>query len=85
LRDEREVSILQFLVSIKESGMGLALWRATKKLWRLRMLVSLVTATLVVAVSGLPPAVSLAIAFVGVVAIAVVEHRSDVPASTINL
>jgi hypothetical protein len=49
------------------------------------MLVAIATATLVVSVSGFPPAVSLAIAFVGVVAIAAVEHRNHVPASTINL
>ena len=50
------------------------------------MLVAIATATIIVSVSGLPPAVSLAIAFVGVVAIAVVEHRTThVPASTINL
>jgi hypothetical protein len=65
--------------------MGLVLWRATKKLWRPRMLVAIATATIVVSVSGLPPAVSLAIAFVGVLAIAVVEHRTHVPGSTINL
>lgn len=72
-------------VALFTGGMGLALWRATKKLWRLRMLVAIATATIVVSVSGLPPAVSLAIAFVGVATIAVVEHRTHVPASTINL
>jgi low temperature requirement protein LtrA len=72
-------------VALFTGGMGLALWRATKKLSRLRMLIAMATATLVVSVSGLPPAVSLAIAFVGVVAIAAVEHRNHVPASTINL
>ncbi len=72
-------------VALFTGGMGLALWRATKKLWRPRMLVAIATATIIVSVSGLPPAVSLAIAFVGVVAIAVVEHRIHVPASTINL
>jgi hypothetical protein len=72
-------------VALFTGGMGLALWRATKKLRRLRMIIAIATATIIVSVSGLPPAFNLAIAFVGLVAIALVEHRSDVPASTINL
>ena len=57
-------------------GMALALWRATRHLLLPRVLIALVTAVLVVVVSGVAPAFSLAIVLVGVVAIAIIEQRS---------
>ena len=72
-------------VSLFTGGMGLALWRSTKKLPRLRTLVTLATAIVIVAAAGVPPAASLAIALVGVATLAVSEQRSRGPASATNL
>lgn len=66
-------------------GMALAMWRAMRKLPLFRVFVAVATGIGVVAAAGIPPALPVAIAFVGVTTIAVAEHRTDVPASTINL
>jgi low temperature requirement protein LtrA len=57
-------------------GMAGAMWRATcGRLWP-RVLIVSITAALVVALSGVPATVSLAVALAGVVTIAAAEQRS---------
>ncbi len=53
--------------------MGVALWAATKESQAPRLLVSLATAGAIVASSGMPAALTLAIAFAGTVVVAVIE------------
>jgi low temperature requirement protein LtrA len=55
-------------------GMALATWRATRRLMVPRVLVILITAVAVVAVAGVAPAVTLGIAFLGVVTVAATEQ-----------
>lgn len=58
-------------------GMAAAMWRATCGRLVPRVLIVTVTGLLVVVVGGVPPLASLAIAFAGVAAIALIEHRAD--------
>ena len=66
-------------------GMALSMWRATGQLPLVRVLVALATGISATGVAGVPPALSLAIAFVGVATIAVTEHRTGLSASTIDV
>lgn len=60
-------------------GMAAAVWRATGRLLWPRIVLTSATTALIVAVTGLPPLLSLAIAFVGVAVIAAVEQRAGSP------
>jgi low temperature requirement protein LtrA len=62
-------------VGLFVGGMALALWRGTGRLPLARLAVALVTGSVLVAVSGVPPTVSLAIAFFGVALLAAFEQR----------
>jgi low temperature requirement protein LtrA len=57
-------------------GVGAALARTTGRLPLPRTLIALLTAAAIVVIAGVAPTLSLAIAFVGVVAVAVIEERS---------
>jgi len=63
-------------VALFTGVMGLALWRATGKAPILRLLVAGGTAVAVGAAAGVAPVFVLAIAFVGVVVLAIAEQRS---------
>ncbi len=56
-------------------GMVVAMWRATHGWMLPRLIISVVTAGLVLAVSDINPAITLAIALAGIVLIAVIEQR----------
>ncbi len=58
-------------------GMALALWRATGRLPLSRVLLSVGTAIAIVTVAGYPAPVSLAIAFIGIVAVATREQNAE--------
>ncbi len=60
-------------------GMALATWRAIRRLLLPRVILTAVTALTVVAVTGVPALFTLAIALVGIIAIAVLEHRTNSP------
>jgi low temperature requirement protein LtrA len=64
-------------------GMAAAMWRATCGRLVPRAIIISITAGLVVGAGGVPPLVSLAVAFLGVAAIALVEHRQTVNGSTV--
>jgi len=57
-------------------GMVMAIWRATHRLLLPRLILTIGTATLIVAVTGVVPALTLAIAFAGIVIIVAVEQRA---------
>ncbi len=57
-------------------GMALALWRATRRMLLPRVIVTLVTAGAVVALTGSSPALSMAAALAGILAIVVIEQRA---------
>lgn len=62
-------------------GMAMAMWRATHRLLLPRLILTVATAIAVVAVAGVAPLITLAIAFAGIVAIAALEQRAgDSPA-----
>jgi hypothetical protein len=63
-------------VTLFTGVMGLALWRATGKVPILRLIVAGGTAVIVGAAAGVDPVFVLAIAFAGVVVLAVAEQRS---------
>ena len=69
-------------VGLFSGGMALILWRATGRLPRARMALAVVTAVAVIAISGVSPLLTLAIALVGMVLLAAVDHRSNVNAET---
>jgi low temperature requirement protein LtrA len=58
-------------------GMALAIRRATGRLLLPRAAIIATTAVAVVALPGIPPAVTLALAFLGVAAVGALEQRSD--------
>ena len=58
-------------------SMAAAIWRATGKLLGARVILTLLTALAVIAVTGVSPFVSLATAFIGVVLIAILEQRES--------
>jgi low temperature requirement protein LtrA len=62
-------------------GMAVAIWRATRRVLRPRVVLILVTAAAVVVASGISGQLSLAIAFAGVLVIVVIEQRSRVLAA----
>jgi len=66
-------------------GMSLVLWRATGRLPVVRLLLTAATAVAVVAVGGIHPALTLAIAFGGAAILATVEHRGRVPVATLDI
>ena len=63
-------------------GMAAALWRGTGRLKTARVLVTAATAGTLTVVSGVHPAISLSIAFVGVALLAGREHREHVAGVT---
>ena len=63
--------------------MSLALWRATGKIPGARLILALVTGAVIVATSGVQPAVTLGIAFAGSVLIGIVEHRRHAGEETV--
>lgn len=58
------------------AGMAVAIWRATRHLLLFRVIFIAGTAVTIAAVTGVAALVTLAIAFVGIVVIAVAEHRA---------
>ena len=60
-------------------GMAVAVWRATRRLLLPRLILILGTAGLVMAVTGIAPLWTLAIALLGVVIIAALEQRAKAP------
>jgi low temperature requirement protein LtrA len=58
-------------------GTALAIWRATRQVWMPRIVLSVITALLIVAIGGVSPLISMGIALLGVVTIAIVEHRGE--------
>jgi low temperature requirement protein LtrA len=65
--------------------MGLTLWRATGQLPVVRLLLAAGTAIGVLAGGGIPPVLTLAIAFGGVAVLAALEHRSHVRGAPLDL
>jgi hypothetical protein len=59
--------------------MAVAVWRATRLLLLPRIILILVVGLAIVAVTGVSPLLSLAIAVIGILIIAVVEHRAGFP------
>ena len=57
--------------------MALAIWRATRRLLLPRVILTVVTAIAVVVVAGVPALLTLAIPFIGLIVLAVLEQRSD--------
>ena len=57
-------------------GMAVAVWRATRRLLLPRLILTAATAITVVAVAGVTPLLTLAIALAGIVAIAALEQRA---------
>jgi low temperature requirement protein LtrA len=62
-------------------GMAVATWRATRRLLLPRLVLTAGTATLVVAVTGVAPLFTLAIAVVGIVVIVALEQLAPAPRS----
>jgi hypothetical protein len=60
-------------------GMAVAIWRATKRVLVPRLILILGTAFLILTISGVSAIISMGIAFVGVLIIAIVEQRSLMP------
>ena len=60
-------------------GMAVAVWRASKLLLLPRIILILVTGIAIAAVTGANPFLSLAIAVIGILIIAVVEHWVGFP------
>lgn len=60
-------------------GMAVAMWRATRHLLWSRLILVMVTAIIVVGVAGVPPLLTLAIAFAGIIIIVVMEQRVSSP------
>jgi low temperature requirement protein LtrA len=60
-------------------GMAVAVWRATRRLLLLRLILTGLTALAIVAVIGVASTVTLAIALAGIVAIAALEGRTGGP------
>jgi hypothetical protein len=60
-------------------GMAVAIWRATRRLLLPRLILTLGTAVAVVAVVGVTPLLTMAIAFVGLLIIVIVEQRAVKP------
>ena len=60
-------------------GMAVAIWRATRRLFLPRLILSAGTAILVVAVTGVAPLLTLAIAFAGILVIVALEQRAGSP------
>ena len=58
-------------------GMGIAVWQCTRRVLQPRVLLTTVTAAAIVVISGVHPAVTLAVAFLGATVIAVWEQRRD--------
>ncbi len=65
-------------------GMALAMWRATGRLLLPRLILTALTALAIVVVTGAASTLSLAMALVGVVAIAVLEGRAGVAMEDAN-
>lgn len=59
-------------------GAAIAVWRATKLVLAVRLILILITAGLLIGITGIAPLLSLAIAFVGVLLIVVIEQRMAV-------
>jgi hypothetical protein len=59
--------------------MAVAIWRATRRLLLPRLILTLGTAVAVVAVVGVTPLLTMAIAFVGLLIIVIVEQRAVKP------
>jgi low temperature requirement protein LtrA len=57
-------------------GMAPAMWRATKRLLLPRIALIALTAILIIAIADIDPLITLAIAFIGVAAVAVAEERT---------
>src|SRR5688572_7322514 len=57
-------------------SMAVAIWRATGHLLRARLTIALATAAIITLMSGVAPAVTLAVAFAGVAALCIWEQRS---------
>jgi hypothetical protein len=55
-------------------GMAVAIWRATRRILRPRLILTAVTAIMIVAVAGVSALFTLGIAFVGIVLIVTVEQ-----------
>jgi low temperature requirement protein LtrA len=58
-------------------GMGIAIWRATRRLLLPRLVLAIVTAIIVVAIAGVSPLISLTMAFIGILVIVTWEQRLD--------
>ena len=69
-------------VALFVGGTGLAVWRATGRTPGFRLVLSLGTAAGVVAVGGVAPAGSLALALAGVLAVATLESRPEATAGS---
>ena len=66
-------------VALFTGSMALALWRATGRAHPVRLAMSIVTGAAVVLIAGVPPAVTMAVAFGGVAILAGAEHRAHLP------
>ena len=65
-------------------GMAVAIWRATQRVLRPRVVLTLGTAVVVVLVSGVSGQLSLVIALAGILIIVVVEQRADLLRSAVS-
>ncbi|MCB0196325.1 MAG: low temperature requirement protein A, partial [Anaerolineae bacterium] len=66
-------------------GMGIAFWRATKRLLLSRLVLTIATAVLIIAVAGIAPLMSLVIALIGVLIIIAIEERTkNLPVSALH-
>ena len=59
-------------------GLAIAFWRATGRILRSRVVIGAATAIAIIAMTGVSPAISLAIGLVGVAVVAVVEQTDRV-------
>ena len=60
-------------------GMAVAIWRATRRFMQTRVILTIATAIAIVGVTGVPAVVTLGIALIGIIAVAVLEQRSSSP------
>ena len=73
-----------FAPALFVGGMAVAIWRATRRVLRPRVVLILGTAVVVVLVSGVSGQLSLVIALAGILIIVVVEQRADLLRSAVS-
>ena len=72
-------------VALFTGVMGLAMWRATGRMPIVRLLLAIATAVMVVAAGGVPPFITLGVAFGGGALMAAGEHRAHARKASLDL